>query len=83
MCELVIKLSSGKEITVSRELLEVINKYIRFEYTLEKLAKDLALESWDEAYEFVKKLPAWLAWMPPSFYEYQKNSLCRELEGSS
>ncbi len=78
MCELVIKLSNGKEVVINEETLAVIYKYIRSEYTLEALARDLGLESWEEAYDFVKRLPAWLAWTPSSFFEYTKKKLCGE-----
>jgi len=78
VCEVVIKLSSGKEIKVDKEVLTIINKYMRFEYTLEALAKDLGLDSWEEAYEFIKRLPAWLAWTIPSLFEYEKERICSE-----
>lgn len=79
MCELVVRLSNGKEVSITKEVLESINRYVRFEYTLESLAKDLGLDSWEEAYELVKKLPAWIAWTPPSLFIYEKERLCREL----
>jgi len=80
VCELVVKLSNNKEIKVDKETLTIINKYIRFEYTLEALARDLGLDSWEEAYEFIKKLPAWLAWTMPSLFEYEKERICREAQ---
>ncbi|MEM0361570.1 MAG: hypothetical protein QXH57_06230 [Sulfolobales archaeon] len=75
MSELVIKLSNGKEVKIDKTALESINRYIRFEVPLETLAKELNLESWEEAYELVKKIPAWIAWTPPSFFDYEKNRL--------
>jgi hypothetical protein len=68
-CVPVIRLSSGKEITVTRELVALLNRYVRSEYSLEKLAEDLGLEDWGEAYEFVKKTPAWLMWIQPTYFE--------------
>lgn len=79
MCELVVRLSSGREIAITKNVLEIVNRYVRFEYTLEGLAKDLGLDNWEEAYEFIKKLPAWVAWTLPSLFEFEKERLCREL----
>ncbi len=78
MCELFIKLSNGKEIPIDEATLSIVYKYIRSEYTLENLARDLGLDSWEEAYEFIKKLPAWIAWTPSSFFEYTKRRICGE-----
>lgn len=74
MSELVIKLSNGKEVKIDRNTLEVINRYMKFELPLETLAKELNLESWEEAYELIKKIPAWIAWIPPSFSTMKKQS---------
>lgn len=68
-CVPVIRLSSGKEIAVTKELIALLNRYARSEYSLEKLAEDLGLEDWGEAYEFVKKTPAWLMWIQPTYFE--------------
>lgn len=78
MCELVVKLGNGKEVPLDRDTLAVIYKYIRSEYTLEALARDLGLENWEEAYDLVKRLPAWIAWTPSSFFEYTKRRICGE-----
>jgi hypothetical protein len=76
MCELVVKLESGKEIKIDEDTLAIIYKYMRSEYSLEALARDLGLENWEEAYELIKKLPAWIAWSPSSLFEYTKERLC-------
>ncbi len=78
MCELMVKLSSGKEIPIDKATLSIVYKYIRSMYSLEELARDLGLENWEEAYEFIKRLPAWVAWTPSSFFEYTKRRICGE-----
>ena len=80
MCELVVKLSSGKEIPIDKATLSIIYKYMRSMYPLDMLARDLGLENWEEAYEFVKKFPAWVAWTPSSLFEYTKNRICGKQE---
>ncbi len=76
MCELVVKLSNGKEVPLDQDTLAIIYKYIRSEYSLEALARDLGLDNWEEAYDLVKRLPAWIAWTPSSFFEYTKRRIC-------
>ncbi len=71
-----MKLSSGKEVLITNEVLDIMYKYVRFSLTLEELARELGLESWEEAYDFVKRFPAWAAWTPPSFFKYVKETLC-------
>lgn len=80
MSELVIKLSNGKEVKIDRNTIEIINRYMKFELSLETLAKELNLESWEEAYELIKKIPAWIAWIPPSFFNYEKDRLISKLK---
>jgi len=73
-----VRLSSGKEIPIDETTLSIVYKYIRSVYTLEMLARDLGLDNWEEAYEFIKRLPAWIAWTPSSFFEYTKRRICGE-----
>ncbi len=73
-----MRLSSGKEIPIDETTLSIVYKYIRSVYTLEMLARDLGLDNWEEAYEFIKRLPAWIAWTPSSFFEYTKRRICGE-----
>jgi len=73
-----VRLSSGKEIPIDEATLSIVYKYIRSVYTLEMLARDLGLDNWEEAYEFIKRLPAWIAWTPSSFFEYTKRRICGE-----
>ncbi len=73
-----MRLGSGKEVPIDESTLSIVYKYIRSEYTLEELARDLGLENWEEAYDFIKRLPAWIAWTPSSFFEYTKRRICGE-----
>jgi hypothetical protein len=63
-----IKLES-REIVIDEDLLKVLRKYALTQMTLEELAKELGLEGWEEAYELVKKTPAWLIWTPFTLWE--------------
>lgn len=61
-----------KEIEITTEVLEILNEYIHTAMPLEKLAEKLGLESWEEAYEFIKKVPAWIMWTPPTLWKHRK-----------
>ncbi|MGC8573720.1 MAG: hypothetical protein C0171_00005 [Caldisphaera sp.] len=50
----------NKQIEINDEVLLKIRKYANTEMTLDELSKQLGLDGWEEAYEFVKKVPAWL-----------------------
>ncbi|MGC9135067.1 hypothetical protein [Caldisphaera sp.] len=50
----------NKQIEINNEVLLKIRKYANTEMTLDELSKQLGLDGWEEAYEFVKKVPAWL-----------------------
>lgn len=66
-----------KEIEITTEVLEILNEYIHTAMPLEKLAEKLGLESWEEAYEFIKKVPAWIMWTPPTLWEHRKKWISR------
>jgi len=53
-----------KEIEINERVVKILNTYVRTEMNLEKLAEELGLDGWSEAYEFMKKVPAWIAWTP-------------------
>lgn len=59
----VIKVGN-KEIEIDERVVKILNTYVRTETSLEKLAEELGLDDWSEAYEFVKKVPAWIMWAP-------------------
>ncbi|WFO76089.1 hypothetical protein J4526_04430 [Desulfurococcaceae archaeon MEX13E-LK6-19] len=60
-----------KEIEINEETLKIIRQYLHTPMSLEELAEKLGLDSWDEAYEFIKKVPAWIIWTPPSLWKYR------------
>ena len=66
-----------KEIEITEEKLDILREYIRTQMTLEELADKFGLENWEEAYELVKKVPAWLLWTPPVLSTIRR----RELKG--
>jgi len=57
-----------KEIEINEETLRILRRYKRTEMTLEQLAAALGLDSWEEAYELVKKIPAWLLDVEPTMW---------------
>jgi len=68
-----------KEIEVNEGTLRILRRYKRTEMTLEQLAAALGLDSWEEAYELVKKIPAWLLDIEPTMWRtiYKKAVLGR------
>jgi len=58
-----------KEIEINEETLRILRRYKRTEMTLEQLAAALGLDSWEEAYELVKKIPAWLLDIEPTMWK--------------
>ncbi|MEM1685921.1 MAG: hypothetical protein QXJ65_05850 [Acidilobaceae archaeon] len=57
-----------KDIEINEETLKILRKYKRTEMTLEQLAASLSLESWEEAYELVKKIPLWVMDIEPTMW---------------
>jgi hypothetical protein len=72
----------GKKIEIDEDVIRILNNYVKMEYSLEKLAQDLGLESWEEAYEFVKSVPAWIMWISPTIYKLEKQR-CKASGNSS
>lgn len=65
--ERVFKVKAGeKEIVIDEQVLAVLKRYRTTEMTLEQLAEALGLDSWEEAYEFIKNVPAWIMNIEPS-----------------
>jgi hypothetical protein len=61
------KVKAGdKEVIIDEKVLEVLRRYRTTEMTLEQLAAALGLDSWEEAYEFIKNVPAWIMNIEPS-----------------
>lgn len=61
-----------KEIELTDEVLETLYEYVHTAMPLEKLAERLGLESWEEAYEFIKNIPAWILWIPPLMWKHRR-----------
>ncbi|MCE4620983.1 MAG: hypothetical protein F7B95_00910 [Desulfurococcales archaeon] len=61
-----------KEIIIDEEILSVLRRYVHTEMSLEQLASELGLESWEEAYEFLNNIPAWMLWIQPSLWKTLK-----------
>ncbi|WP_054845742.1 hypothetical protein [Sulfuracidifex tepidarius] len=64
-----VKLSSGREVEINEEAVTVLNEYVRTQITLEEMTRRLGLTSWEEAYELIKQVPAWVMWTPISIYK--------------
>jgi len=69
-----------KEIPIDESVLRIIREYIKTPMSLEELAEKLGLDGWEEAYEFIKALPLWAMWTPPSLWEYRKKWAIKERE---
>ncbi|MEM0091228.1 MAG: hypothetical protein QW232_00050 [Saccharolobus sp.] len=64
-----VKLSTGREIEINDDVITILNEYVRTQITLEELSKRLGLSGWEEAYELVKLVPAWIMWTPLPIYK--------------
>lgn len=62
-----------KEIEINDEVLDVLYEYVHTPMSLEMLAARLGLESWEEAYEFVKRVPAWILWTPKTLWRIKRS----------
>jgi hypothetical protein len=71
--EAVFTVKAGeKEIPLDEKVLSVLQRYVKTEMTLEELASELGLSNWEEAYEFVKNIPAWILWIQPTLWKTLK-----------
>ncbi len=80
---LVVKIGEGenaKEVELTEDVLRKVRTYLHTEYSLERLAEELGLDGWEEAYEFVKKMPAWLVWTPPTMLRYKMRMLAQKIK---
>ncbi len=64
-----VKLSSGREVEINDDIVAILNEYVRTQITLEELAKRIGLSGWEEAYELIKTVPAWIMWTPLPIYK--------------
>ncbi len=68
-CEKYIVVVGDKKVFISPEVLEVVHEYLHRPMSLEELAKRLGFETWEEAYEFIKRIPAWIMWTPVTMWK--------------
>ena len=61
-----------KKIEINDEVLDVLYEYVHTPMSLEMLAAKLGLDSWEEAYEFIKKVPAWIMWTPKTIWNLRQ-----------
>ncbi len=59
-----------REIELTPDVLEIIHEYIHRPMSLEEFASKLGLETWEDAYIFIKRVPAWIMWTPVSLWRY-------------
>ncbi len=64
--------AGNKEIEINEEVLTVLQRYVKTNMTLEELARKLGLDGWEEAYEFIKNVPAWILWIQPTLWKTMK-----------
>ena len=68
--ETVFKVKAGsKVVEINEEVLSILQRYVKTEMTLEELASKLGLDSWEEAYDFIKNVPAWILWIQPTLWK--------------
>ncbi len=60
-----------KEIEINENTIRIMREYLHRPMSLDELASKLGLEDWEEAYEFFKKIPAWIIWTPPGLWKYR------------
>jgi hypothetical protein len=64
-----------KEVELNEDLYKIIHEHYRTGGTLDRLAEQLGLESWDEAFQLVAGLPQWVLWFTQNqFEEYLKGA---------
>ncbi len=60
-----------KQVFITPDVLRVLHEYLHRPMGLEELARRLGLESWEEAYEFIKRVPGWIVWMPINLWRHR------------
>ncbi len=69
----VFRVKAGeKVIEINEEVLSILQRYIKTDMTLEELAAKLGLDGWEEAYDFIKNVPAWILWIQPTLWKTLK-----------
>ncbi|MEL9929777.1 MAG: hypothetical protein QXJ51_01095 [Sulfolobales archaeon] len=72
LCEDISVEIGGRKIVIDENIIRILNEYVKTSMSLEELAKRLELESWEQAYEFLKKIPAWIMWISPTYYMIER-----------
>jgi len=67
-CRRYVVTVGDKEVFLSPGVVEILQEYLHRPMSLEELAEKLGLETWEEAYEFIKRVPAWIMWTPVSLW---------------
>jgi hypothetical protein len=58
-----------KEVELNEDLYKIIHEHYRTGGTLDRLAEQLGLEGWDEAFQLVAGLPQWVLWFTQNQFE--------------
>jgi hypothetical protein len=72
LCEDIVVEVRDKKIVIDENIVKILNEYVKTATSLEELAKKLGLEGWEEAYEFIKKVPAWILWITPTHFMMER-----------
>ncbi|MEZ0289980.1 MAG: hypothetical protein ABWJ42_02680 [Sulfolobales archaeon] len=72
LCEDIVIEIAGRKIVIDESIIKILNEYVRTAMGLDELAKRLGLDGWEQAYEFVKKIPAWVMWISPTYYMIER-----------
>jgi hypothetical protein len=72
LCDDIVVEVKGKKIVIDENIVKILNEYVKTATSLEELAKKLGLEGWEEAYEFIKKVPAWILWITPTHFMIER-----------
>jgi hypothetical protein len=70
-CKEYMVVIGDKQIFITPQVLEIIHEYLHRPMGLEELARKLGLENWEEAYTFIKEIPAWIMWMPINLWRHR------------
>lgn len=79
-CKEYMVIIGDKQIFITPDVLKIVHEYLHRPMSLEEFARKLGLETWEEAYEFIKRIPAWIMWMPINLWRHRlEKEGCLEL----
>ncbi|MEM3857632.1 MAG: hypothetical protein QXI37_03895 [Thermoprotei archaeon] len=58
-----------REIELNAEVYRIIQEHYKYGDTLDKLADQLGLEGWEQAYQLISALPQWAIWFTQAQFE--------------